>query len=48
MIAVQGDGSEVILVEGNTRATAYVLRGVPTEIDMLLGSSAGIRQWAFY
>ena len=48
LIGVVGDGSDLILVEGHARATAYVLAGALDGVTMLLGSSPAMRSWKFY
>lgn len=49
LIAVQCAGfSDVVLIEGHNRATAYALTGLPDEIEVFIGTSAQIRFWPFY
>jgi hypothetical protein len=48
LIAAESEDGYLILVEGHTRATAYVLSGLPAPVDILLSSSSQIRRWAFY
>lgn len=48
LIAVRGENGVVILVEGHTRATAYILSGIQTPIEMILGNSPSMNGWAFY
>jgi hypothetical protein len=48
LIAVQADGQDLILVEGHTRATAYVLAQPSYPIELLVGSSSLLKQWVFY
>ena len=47
LIVVQSDGDSLILVEGATRATAYVL-AESKAVEVLVGSSAIMARWAFY
>jgi hypothetical protein len=39
---------QLVLVEGHTRATAYVYAQVETEIEALVGFSPGIVRWRWY
>ena len=48
LIAVSGSGNDLILVEGHTRATAYVLSGYNQPVSLLVGSSSRMTHWAFY
>jgi hypothetical protein len=48
LIVVQGQGEDLIIVEGHTRATAYVLAEHAEPIPLLIGTSPHLRQWAFY
>ncbi len=48
LIACQTGEESPVLVEGHTRATAYVLAAIPGSADVLLGSSPRMRQWVFY
>jgi hypothetical protein len=48
LIGVSGLSSEIILVEGHTRATAYALAGLPECAECIVGSSPTMRTWAFY
>ena len=49
LIAVQCAGNaDVVLVEGHTRATAYALTGLPDEVEVLIGTSAHMANWAFF
>lgn len=47
LIAVT-DGGVPVLVEGHTRATAYVRANTPAGIAVLIGYSPLMSQWAFY
>lgn len=48
LIAVESEGGFLILVEGHTRATAYVLARIAEPIEVFVGSSPQIKLWAFY
>jgi len=48
LICVDGPGGSLILVEGHTRATAYVLVRADEPIEVLLGSSTQMVEWVFY
>jgi len=48
LIGVDGPGRSIILVEGHTRATAYVLGQVEEPIEALVGSSPRMEEWAYY
>jgi hypothetical protein len=48
LIAVEGDDSRLILVEGNSRATAYVDINWQQGITMLLGRSFKMKDWTYY
>ena len=37
-----------VLMEGHTRATAYLLAGAPDSVDCLLGTSPGMAGWAWW
>jgi hypothetical protein len=47
LVAVQ-KGEMLVLMEGHTRATAYVLSQYQAPIRVLVGSSAGMSKWYFY
>lgn len=47
LIAVEGENGTLILVEGHSRATAYVGLNWP-RIPAVLGRSAGMRNWHYY
>jgi hypothetical protein len=47
LILVEGENGRLILVEGHSRATAYVGLNWPL-IPALLGYSAGMRNWHYY
>ncbi len=49
LIAVESEGGGfLILVEGHTRATAYVLARFAQPIEVFVGSSPQMKLWAFY
>lgn len=48
LIAVQALGDGLILLEGHTRATAYVVAQVRDSTEVIVGTSPQIRQWRFY
>jgi hypothetical protein len=48
LIAVLGFDNDLILIEGHTRATAYVLSKYTKPVTLLVGTSARMRNWAFY
>lgn len=46
IIGLQQEGSpQVVLLEGHTRATAYVIAGAPQTVSVLIGTSAQMRHW---
>lgn len=46
IIAVQQEGSpQVVLLEGHTRATAYVIAGAPETVPIMIGTSPHMRHW---
>lgn len=48
LVLVKGDDRTLILVEGHSRATAYVGLCCPRNIPALLGFSSTMRNWHFY
>lgn len=48
LIVVQGENGPLILLEGNTRATAYVLAKKSEPIEAFLGTSAQMVLWHWY
>jgi hypothetical protein len=48
LIGVEGQNGDIILMEGHTRATAYVLSPPAEPIGCILGSSPTMTSWAFY
>jgi hypothetical protein len=50
ILVTSGIGSDLVVLEGHARLTAYAMRpdALPAELDVLLGSSPGMRAWALY
>jgi hypothetical protein len=48
LVAVEGDGADLILIEGAHRTTAYVSLEWSKNVPALIGSSPLMRDWAFY
>jgi hypothetical protein len=48
LIAIEGADLSLILVEGHSRATAYMLENRTAEVEALVGSSPAMHRWAFY
>lgn len=48
LIVVQATDGSLILLEGNTRATAYVLTGKSEPTEVFVGSSAQMQLWYWY
>ena len=48
LIAAEGQNDEIILLEGHSRATAYVASTFNENITMFLASSPTMHQWKFY
>ena len=48
LITVEGDGGDLILLEGYTRATAYATAKITWPIEALVGKSSGMRAWHWY
>ncbi len=48
LIGVEGPEDNLILIEGHSRATAYVGLQWPKNVEMILGRSAFLYQWQFY
>jgi hypothetical protein len=48
LVAAEGEGGELILIEGHCRATAYVGMDWRENIPMFLAFSPLMAQWVFY
>jgi hypothetical protein len=48
LIAAEGQNDELILLEGHSRATAYVACGFNENITMLIASSPTMDRWHYY
>jgi len=48
LIGVDDPNGHIILMEGHTRATAYVLAKLPERVECIVGSSPTMNNWAFY
>ena len=48
LIGVEDQNGDIILMEGHTRATAYVLSPPAEPIGCILGNSPTMTSWAFY
>jgi hypothetical protein len=48
LIGVEGQNGDIILMEGHTRATAYVVSPPAEPIGCIVGSSPTMTSWAFY
>lgn len=48
LIGVRGEKGDIILTEGHTRATAYVVAELRENVELLSGSSPLMKNWAFY
>jgi hypothetical protein len=50
LIVVGGDGGRLVVLEGHARLTAYALRpeALPAELEVLLGRSPRIAEWALW
>jgi hypothetical protein len=48
LIVAQGLDGSLILIEGHSRATAYVISRFSSEVEVIIGSSPDMPQWAFY
>ena len=50
LIVVSGDGGRLVVLEGHARLTAYALRpeALPAELEVLLGRSPRIAEWALW
>lgn len=48
LITAEADDGSLILIEGHSRATAYLMEGFTGDIEALVASSPTIHRWAFY
>jgi hypothetical protein len=50
ILVTSGSGGELVVLEGHARLTAYAMRpeALPLELEVLLGSSPGMRSWGLY
>jgi len=48
LITAEADDGSLILIEGHSRATAYLMEGFPADCDALVASSPTMLRWAFY
>jgi hypothetical protein len=48
LIAVKSEDGFLVLVEGHTRATAYVLAQIAEPVQVIVASSQKIKNWSFY
>lgn len=48
LAAVEGEGTDLILIEGAHRTTAYVSLGWNKNVQAFVGNSPFMRDWAFY
>lgn len=48
LVAVEGEGNDLILLEGAHRTTAYVALRWKANVQAIVGTSPLMRQWAFY
>jgi hypothetical protein len=48
LIAVEGDNGRLVLVEGHSRAVAYLNLNWQSNIPMLIGRSERIKEWVYY
>ena len=49
LIAVRdGRLPKIVILEGQTRATAHVAIGKPALIDIFIGTGEGMSQWEYY
>jgi len=48
LIAVQNESDYLVLVEGHSRATAYVFESFGETVEAFVGSSASMKDWPFY
>jgi hypothetical protein len=48
LIAAQHSDGYLILIEGHSRATAYIMEGFAGEVEAFVGSSPAMSRWVFY
>jgi hypothetical protein len=48
LIAAQHDKGDLVLIEGHSRATAYVLERYEGTVKAFIGSSLSMKDWPFY
>ena len=48
LIAAQADDGSLILIEGHSRATAYVMEKFFDGVEALVASSPSMPAWSFY
>jgi hypothetical protein len=48
LIAAEHDKGNLVLIEGHSRATAYVLEGYGGTVEAFVGSSLSMKDWPFY
>ncbi len=48
LIAAQHDKGNLVLIEGHSRATAYVLEGYGGTVEAFVGFSLSMKDWPFY
>jgi hypothetical protein len=47
LVAAQAAGGALVLIEGHSRATCYVLEGITSDLDAFVASSSSMTAWAF-
>ena len=48
IIVVEAENGDLIVVEGHTRATAYVIAAKPALIELIIGTSTQMKRWRYY
>lgn len=48
LILAEGDSGQLILIEGHSRATAYIIANCTKEIDAFVGTHPEMSNWAWY
>jgi hypothetical protein len=48
LIAAQHDDGSLVLIEGHSRATVYVMERFAGDVEVLVASSPSMSAWAFY